>query len=1004
MAEKQFAFSGGKNDEFFADDDPLAELARIVGFEPRPAAPVAPVARQEPVMEERPPEFALEDELLREFALYDAPRLDPIGEFTLDDAAAGGQSEGAVFEEARAPEPLEPTSEPESPAEAVEFSYIGEAVSPVEDLLEDELSDVDLSSDYGLVSPNDAAADPEADQYTYPVHAIDARDRGVTDEAGDEDVARARKVEDVFLFEALADELEQSIADVVAEAAPAPQPVIAPGEQPRFRLPLANFNVAAARQSVGAAVVEPPAPVVEPVAAEPSIERAPDLDYDIGADWRASVFTEGSGVEKKVSPPQASIDEHLPSAESGNDIDDLLAEVERYSIPPKEPAPYRLDTATAPLVVEAARPQTTASVFAQPSNLSSPVRQPEPEEAFVEGEFEFDLDGIELELSDMTFDTPVAAAPAPMTEAPKPVLAPVAPMPVQAAAAPLSWTSPVAATSTVMGPGAAVSINRPAIHTAHQESNEVFARPASARPVAPAQAAVPLPFDPELIAEAEDHLETLPELDVPALPVIEKEEPVAFQPEYDIDIDAEMASLFEPVSAQGEEPKAVENTLAATAWAPSAKNGTSGPQVPLDDFDEFEKALEQDLRQTLKEPYGGDAHVAKMTLDRAIAGSARGRSRSLKGMLLASSLLVVCGAGAYGAYSWLFGDASGSSSGGPVVISADKDPVKVVPQDRGGKTVPNQDKAVYDRVAGATASDPKQEKLVTSDEEPVDVVQRTLTPDNLPLEGAEDELSFEPTPAGETEDERLLPSDSSEQATPAQENTPAGIAARKVRSMIVKPDGTIVARELPSEPVEEQMVASAAPAAPTAAPKVGKPALADSTEAAPDPEIAAVSSTRETQPSPDAASQVASITGNGAGEPAPVRSVKTSAVTDAAPLPEARPVAPEVKVAAAPVQASAPAEEAPAAPEPTQVASIAPGGYFVQVASLPSEAEAQKSYQNLSRKFGSVIGGRGVDIKRAEIEGKGTYYRVRIPAGSKDEAVALCEDYRAAGGSCLIAK
>ncbi|WP_236771913.1 SPOR domain-containing protein, partial [Agrobacterium tumefaciens] len=79
-------------------------------------------------------------------------------------------------------------------------------------------------------------------------------------------------------------------------------------------------------------------------------------------------------------------------------------------------------------------------------------------------------------------------------------------------------------------------------------------------------------------------------------------------------------------------------------------------------------------------------------------------------------------------------------------------------------------------------------------------------------------------------------------------------------------------------------------------------------------------------------------------------------------------------------------------------------GEFDQIASLPSQAEAQKSYQNMSAKFGSVIGGRGVDIKAAEIAGKGTFYRVRIPAGDKNEAVALCEKFRSAGGSCLVAR
>ena len=58
----------------------------------------------------------------------------------------------------------------------------------------------------------------------------------------------------------------------------------------------------------------------------------------------------------------------------------------------------------------------------------------------------------------------------------------------------------------------------------------------------------------------------------------------------------------------------------------------------------------------------------------------------------------------------------------------------------------------------------------------------------------------------------------------------------------------------------------------------------------------------------------------------------------------------------------------------------------------------------LSAKFANVIGGRGVDIKRAEIKNKGTYYRVRIPAGSKQEAQQLCSQYKQAGGSCLVSK
>ena len=45
-----------------------------------------------------------------------------------------------------------------------------------------------------------------------------------------------------------------------------------------------------------------------------------------------------------------------------------------------------------------------------------------------------------------------------------------------------------------------------------------------------------------------------------------------------------------------------------------------------------------------------------------------------------------------------------------------------------------------------------------------------------------------------------------------------------------------------------------------------------------------------------------------------------------------------------------------------------------------------------------------MDIKKAEIPNKGTYFRVRIPAGSREEANSLCSRYKSAGGSCLVTR
>jgi hypothetical protein len=80
------------------------------------------------------------------------------------------------------------------------------------------------------------------------------------------------------------------------------------------------------------------------------------------------------------------------------------------------------------------------------------------------------------------------------------------------------------------------------------------------------------------------------------------------------------------------------------------------------------------------------------------------------------------------------------------------------------------------------------------------------------------------------------------------------------------------------------------------------------------------------------------------------------------------------------------------------------GGYAIQIASTPSPEAAKSTYAALTRKYGGVISGRGVSIQKADVDGKGTVYRVRIPAGSKQEAAALCARYKASGGSCFVTK
>lgn len=384
-----------------------------------------------------------------------------------------------------------------------------------------------------------------------------------------------------------------------------------------------------------------------------------------------------------------------------------------------------------------------------------------------------------------------------------------------------------------------------------------------------------------------------------------------------------------------------------------------------------------------------------------------------------AAVLVLCG-GAYYAFS---GSSSNTAAGGTALVKADPQPVKIAPENPGGKAVPDQDKAVYNNVGGEQDALPSQGTLVSESEEPVDIASVTPSADEPVKSEARVDAAAGDTPAA-----------------PSAET--AAVSPKKVRTFIVKPDGTLVER--PAE------AAAAAPAAAEVAPATialdqpvavpaAKPAVstpeapaAQTAEAVP----AEVPSKTETAtaeaPSatdadalaklasaePETAQPAAVAEEPQAEKPAPaVKVVKTkkikapveetaaAAPADAAPVLESRPSDQPVNIVGKTGGAdnAAPAQDVQVAAADATPAPSA-GGYAIQIASTPSPEAAKSTYAALSRKFGGVIGGRGVNIQKAQVDGKGTVYRVRIPAGSKQEAAALCAQYKASGGNCFVTK
>lgn len=1026
MADNNLARSRNDVPDFFADGDPLAELARIVGYEDRVVANPAPVVSEPVAARRTDPVFNLEDELLREFERYDTPRLDPV-----DDIVVAAPSVPAIDDVPVEPafdrrefasgfDPSVPDEAHPDAGEPLQQWAVDDAQYRAEEpALETAGYDAKLADSLHDSFTHDAPADDEPSSFSPDIDAqshhfapvqetlVPAAAAHAEPEISFDDFDLAAELENSFSAEPVAEPVPVyapvaaapvAVAPIVA-AQPAPAEIPASpvdakrkgvGYTPSFRMPLANFQSGA---GVASHWREEPKtePQVAPVAVEPVFiagEAAAETVSNPVSTEAASVVSIPAldiplaGPAEAISPkttPIASEPALRVEKDPFSELDDLLSGADRYSarseadISPAQPVLSHVEPEVQPQVTVAAPVQKP--VYEAPAMSAVPAASvDDASDPFADLDFELALDDLELDLSDMVVEenskivAPVVTPSEPKLSAPVAAafVAPPAPAPVIPQAVAASVAAPAYAATPAFNAQAAFEAQR--LDGSEPEDD--------------------VAFDPALLAEPEEQPEVIAELDVPTLTVEEKEEPPVYRNDFDLDIDAELASLLEaPETVAPVQRASAEVPVAAAAAAPAAQKSVYA------DLDDFERALEEDFRRSLATPLpANEGYAAAEDYEQDVDnGEGRASSRRWIAPLVAVGVIAVCGAGAY---AWFGSSSTGlGGNGEPVVIAADSEPVKVAPANPGGKTVPNQDKAVYDRVAGAGSETPKQQQLISSSEEPVDVVQKTLMPDTLPLEGEND---MQMTEVSDTEDPRLLPQDQQ----PAGEQ-PVTVMPRKVKTMIVRADGKLVEQEV--EPAAAEKIAAApargdAPAQTAAAFPTSAPAPAAS-PAGIVPASAPVSASADVMPvtaqAPAAIEQLA--------DPAPAAAAR-------APVPAARPSAQPANVAAVSdqgnVRPAAPAAAVAAAPaaQNTQVASLGNGGYVIQIASLPSQADAQKSYQSLSNKFGSVIGGRGVDIKAAEIAGKGTFYRVRIPAGSKDQAVALCEKYRAAGGSCLVAR
>ncbi len=355
-------------------------------------------------------------------------------------------------------------------------------------------------------------------------------------------------------------------------------------------------------------------------------------------------------------------------------------------------------------------------------------------------------------------------------------------------------------------------------------------------------------------------------------------------------------------------------------------------------------------------PYVGEEEYSALDPDMAALPPAKPQ-KSRKGLIAALAAVGVIAVG--GLIVWGFGQ-SGSDSTETPVVEAKTGPVKEVPDDPGGKVIPNQNAAVYDRIDG-TKSDEGPSTLMPATEKPLALTRDGQAPRVISLSGGETNVAQNGDVPGSTNPVR----------------------PKEVRTVVVRPDGTIV-------------TANSGDAANTAqTPSVDKELLNQT------PSEQAMNSTFN----------------NGIDQGALLQGTDANAAntTSDFPLPRSKPA--ELVALQKAAEAQQPAVNSPTqlAPQSAPAQPVAPrpvvqtnngstGGYTVQVTSQRTPDQARASFANIQARL-PILSGYQPDIKEANLGDRGTFYRVRVGSfGDRAGATAFCQSIKNAGGDCLVAR
>jgi cell division protein FtsN len=95
----------------------------------------------------------------------------------------------------------------------------------------------------------------------------------------------------------------------------------------------------------------------------------------------------------------------------------------------------------------------------------------------------------------------------------------------------------------------------------------------------------------------------------------------------------------------------------------------------------------------------------------------------------------------------------------------------------------------------------------------------------------------------------------------------------------------------------------------------------------------------------------------------------------------------------------------PAPEPPVKAPSVAKSGsYMIQLGSFPEDALAAAAWSKIKSKNQGLLGEFSPSIQPKEIEGKGTWYRLRVGGfADKASAAEVCQQLTANGQACIVA-